>query len=254
VSGPPPSVFKDHFSANAASYARYRPDYPPELFAYLAGLAPSHRRAWDCATGNGQAALGLAEHFTEVVATDASSKQLAEAAPHARVTYRAAPAEDSGLPEACFDLVTAAQAAHWFDRPRFWREARRVLVPDGIVAVWCYELFRSTPEIDRVIDRLYHDVVGPHWPPERRLTEDGFRSLDFPFPEIPPPEFQMEKRWTLAELQGYLTTWSAARRYREARGGDPVDEVREDLARAWGPPEEARSICWEIGMRVGRST
>jgi SAM-dependent methyltransferase len=248
-----PSSFPDHFSANAASYARYRPDYPPKLFSYLSGLAPARRRAWDCATGNGQAALGLAAHFDEVVATDASAKQLAEAAPHPRVTYRVAPAEDSGLPEGSFDLVTAAQAAHWFDRPRFWREVRRVLVPGGVVAVWCYALFRSTPEIDRVIDRLYRDVVGPYWPPERRLTEDRFRSLDFPFPEIAPPAFRMEKRWTLAELEGYLTTWSAARRYREARGGDPVDEVRQDLTRAWGSPAAARNIRWEIGMRVGRS-
>ncbi len=162
-----PPTFADHFSAASADYARYRPDYPDRLFAYLADRAPGRRRAWDCATGNGQAARGLARHFAEVIATDASAQQIASAPPHRRVSYRVAPAEDSGLPDESVELITVAQALHWFDRPRFWPEARRVLVPRGVIAVWCYDLLSIDAEVDAVVGRLYRDVVGPYWPPER---------------------------------------------------------------------------------------
>jgi ubiquinone/menaquinone biosynthesis C-methylase UbiE len=249
MSGSP--TFPDHFSAAAAEYARRRPDYPRRLFAYLAGLAPARRRAWDCATGSGQAALGLARHFAEVVATDASERQIACARPHRRVRYRVAAAEESGIEPESVDLVTAAQAVHWFGQERFWREARRVLVPGGVIAIWCYDLLRVGQEVDAVIRRLYR-IVGRYWPPERAVVERGYRSLDFPFAEEAAAPFRMEKRWSLEHLLGYLGTWSAARRYSEAVGKDPIGLVREDLARAWGSPGRVRRVFWDLDLRVGR--
>jgi SAM-dependent methyltransferase len=251
----PSLTFPDHFSASSSDYARYRPDYPDSLFAYLADLAAQRRRAWDCATGSGQAALGLSRHFEEVIATDASERQIANARPRRRVRYRVAAAEDSGLDAESIDLVTVAQAVHWFDLGRFWREVRRVLVPGGgVVAVWCYDLVSVDAEVDRVVDRLYRVVVGPYWPPERALVEAGYGTIEFPFAEQTPPAFRMEKRWALDDFAGYLRTWSAAKRYREAVGGDPIDVVRADLLRAWGVPGRVRRIFWTLALRVGRKT
>ena len=179
--------FKDHFSAHASAYARYRPRYPEALFAYLASLCPAHDLAWDCATGNGQAARSLTEHFARVVATDASADQLAHAAPHEQITYHVAPAAQSPLASHSADLVTVAQALHWLDLDAFYAEVRRVLKPGGVLAVWTYGLLRINPAVDAVIQRLYTDIVGAYWPPERRHVEDGYRALAFPFDAIEPP-------------------------------------------------------------------
>ena len=244
--------FEDHFSRQSADYARYRPDYPAALFEFLAALAPDRRRAWDCATGNGQAALGLAGHFETVVATDASVRQIREAAGRAGVHYAVSSAEESPLPDASVGLVAVAQALHWFDRPRFWREVRRVLVRGGAVAVWSYNTFHVTPAVEAVLDRYYKEIVGPYWPPGRSIVEQGYGALEFPFAEETPPGFLLEKRWDLAALLGYLQTWSASQRYREANGSDPVLLVRGDLAEAWGPPERIRPFRWDLDLRVGR--
>jgi SAM-dependent methyltransferase len=149
--------------------------------------------------------------------------------------------------------VTVAQALHWFDRARFWEEARRVLVPGGVIAVWAYHDFRVGAEVDAVVDRFYHDIVGPYWPPERALVERGYRDLEFPFAAESPPAFRLEKRWDLAALCGYLTTWSATERYEKAVGRDPLTLVHDDLARAWGPSDRVRAVRWDLDLRVGRS-
>ncbi len=243
--------FPDHFSSVAASYARFRPDYPPALFAWVAGLPARRRRAWDCGTGNGQAAHGLAAWFREVVATDPSREQLARARPHPGVVFRPGRAEASGLPAASVDLVAAAQAAHWFDPAGFAAEVRRVLAPGGAVAVWVYERVRVDAAVDRVVDRYYHDVVGPFWPPQRRRVEAGYQDLPFPFREVPAPPFEIRVRWTFARFAGYLATWSAARRWSEAHGGDPVDAVRDELLAAWGGAERVRRASWRLRVRAG---
>lgn len=245
--------FADHFSGHASEYARYRPDYPKELFRYLAELSPSRRRAWDCATGNGQAAAGLARHFEEVFASDGSVRQIESAVPHPRVRYRVAPAEDSGLEERSVDLVTVAQALHWFDLERFWKEVARVLVPEGVVAAWCYDLLVVGPDVDPLLSHLYRDIVGPYWPRERGIVEHGYGALAFPFREIDPPRFQIEKRWTLPELEGYLRTWSATRRFFEATGEDPVARIERELAGVWGPATSARTVRWKLDLRVGQT-
>lgn len=242
--------FKDHFSRDSSAYAAWRPRYPRELFAWLASAAPGRSLAWDAGTGNGQAAVALAEYFARVVATDPSASQLANAAPHPRVEYRQA-AEAAGLDSSSADLVTVAQALHWFDRDRFWVEARRVLRPGGVVAVWCYELQRITPEVDRVVEEFYHETVGPYWTPERRLVEQGYRTVEFPFQEFEVPVFAMAADWSVEQELGYLGTWSAVNRMRDQTGQDPVAMVAPLLRTAW--PDGARlRVEWPLSVRAGR--
>ncbi len=247
-------TFKDYFSDRAAEYAQFRPRYPAALFRALAELAPGRRLAWDCGTGNGQAAVGLAAHFDRVVATDASAQQLAYAEPHPRVTYEPSLETRSGLGTATVDLVTAAQALHWFDVEAFFAEVRRVLRPGGVVAVWCYDLARIDAEIDALIDRLAHETVGPHWAPERRHVRAGYSDLPFPFEERPFPQCTMERELTLDQLAGYLDTWSAVRRYREAVGSDPLPALIAAIAPLWGDPNAPRTLVWPVKGRVGRLT
>jgi SAM-dependent methyltransferase len=187
-----------------------------------------------------------------VVATDASEKQIAQAPPRSGMTYSVALAEESGLQTETVDLVTVAQALHWFDLPRFYAEVRRVLTPGGVIAAWSYQLASVDPRVDRVIRHFHGDVVGAYWPPERALVERGYASLSFPFEEISPPPFLMEETWDLAQLVGYLSTWSAAQRYREKTRGDPIERVRPDLERAWGDPERPRVVRWPLSLRAGR--
>ena len=245
-------MFKDHFSEHAGDYARYRPDYPDALFGYLAGAAPGRRLAWDCATGSGQAAARLAAHFPVVIATDAAFAQVANAEMHPRVAYAVAYAEAAPLEPGSVDLVTVAQALHWFDTPAFYAEVRRVTKPGGACAAWGYGLMRIDPAIDAIVDHLYAEILGPYWPPERAHLDAGYRTLGFPFPELPVPPFSMEANWPLVRLLGYLVTWSAVKRYAEARGSDPLAPITNELARAWGSADTPRRIRWPLYLRLGR--
>ncbi|RMF62495.1 MAG: class I SAM-dependent methyltransferase [Calditrichaeota bacterium] len=243
--------FKDHFSGHADQYARFRPTYPKSLFAFLAEISPGTRRAWDCATGNGQAAQALAELFEDVVATDASKEQLANAAPHRGLHYVVAQAEQTPLQDHTVDLVTVAQAAHWFHFDAFYREVRRVLTPGGILGLWGYDLLHITPEIDRLVRELY-EQVDAFWPPERKWPEEHYTTLPFPFQELDHPAFEMESQWTLGQLLGYLNTWSATQRFIAADGVNPVDPMVPRLEAAWGEPERVRMASWPLFLRIGR--
>ena len=243
-------TFKDHFSKQAADYAKFRPRYPQQLFDYLGSIAAGRPLAWDCGTGNGQAAVGLASVFDHVIATDASEKQIANSEPHERVEYRVAPAENSGIAPRTVDLIMVAQALHWFDLDRFYAEARRVLKPNGVLASSAYNLLHIEPPTDAVVNRYYYDVVGPFWPAERKLVEQ-FAHLPFPFPKIDPPEFEMTAQWDLDQLVGYLRTWSSTRRFIAAKGNDPLEQIIDELRAAWGNPEQTREVIWPLTLRVG---
>lgn len=245
-------AFQDHFSTRAELYARARPTYPAALFTDLAVLAPATGSVWDCGTGNGQAAVGLAACFGRVIATDPSTAQLAQAERHPRVEYRVASEAASGLPAASVDLVTAAQAAHWFDQARFHAEVRRVLRPGGMLAIWCYSLCEVAPGIDRTLSRFYRETVGPYWPAGRAHVEDGYRSLSFPFEEAPFPVHVMERQWSLEEFGAYLGSWSAVERFQRANGSDPVAPLLTALAPAWGA--DPRRVRWPLTGRLGRVT
>ena len=246
-------TFKDHFSKQAADYAIFRPCYPQELFDYLGSIASSRQLAWDCGTGSGQAAVGLALVFDRVIATDASEKQFANAEPHERVEYRVAPAENSRVESGTVDLIVVAQALHWFDLDRFYAEARRVLKSDGVLAASAYNLLHINPVIDEVVNRYYYEVVGPFWPQERKLVEQ-FDNLPFPFHEIDPPKFEMTAQWNLDHLVGYLRTWSSTQRFMAAKGSDPLKQIMSELRAAWGTPEQTRNVIWRLTLRIGRKT
>lgn len=245
-------TFKDHFSTAAGDYARFRPGYPDALFAWLAERAPARRRAWDCATGNGQAAHGLAGRFDQVVASDASASQLARATADPRIAYVVCVSEVTPFAGRCFDAVLIAQALHWLDLDRFYREVRRVARPGCVLAACSYTLAGVEPAVDEVVMALYDRVLGPYWPVERHHVERGYRDLSFPFPPLAPPPLELCRDWTLAELTGYLGTWSATRRYRVATGRDPVAAVAGDLAAAWGNPECRRRVRWPLNVIAGR--
>jgi SAM-dependent methyltransferase len=244
--------FKDYFSKQAPAYTRYRPHYPAAIFEYLATLTVDHHLAWDCATGSGQAALGLANYFEKIIATDASDKQIAHATAHDRITYMVAPAEKTDIASGSVDLIVVAQALHWFDLDTFYAEVRRVSKSGGVLAVWSYSLLRITPALDRLVDAFYTDVIGPFWPAERKFVDDKYRSIIFPFQELSTPSFQMEVRWDVDQLIGYLRTWSAVQRFKEKHTTDPVEAFAQDLNREWGRPGEKKGIHWPINMRVGR--
>ena len=243
-------AFKDHFSGHASSYARYRPDYPAELFEYLATLTPRHEVALDCATGSGQAAAGLAKHFSCVVATDGSVAQLRSAQAHPHVAYLANLAEQPALQDSSVDLAAAAQAAHWFDHARFHPEMHRVLRPDGVLALWTYGLAFVAPAIDAVVRHYYDEIVGPYWPPERRHVENAYRDLPFPWRELSAPQFQLRLDWDLDDFVGYVGTWSATQRYTKVSATDPLPALRAEIAPLWGAG--TRPVVWPLHLRIGR--
>lgn len=244
--------FHDHFSRSADVYARFRPTYPDALYATLAGLVDERRLAWDCATGNGQAAVGLARHFDRVLATDASPEQLARAVSHHNVNYALAFAERLPVTDHVIDLVTVAAGVHWFDLERFYAEVHRVLRPRGVIAVWSYYTFECEDAIQSVVDRLADEIVAPYWPEPMRLNRARYAGLPFPFMELETPRFYSEIGWTLDEVLGFIDTWSATKGYFDAHGRHPVERVIDELREAWGEPRRRVSVRWPLHMRVGR--
>ena len=243
----------DHFGKVSASYAEHRPTYPAGLFSWLAEECASHVMAWDCGAGNGQASIALANHFDKVIATDLSDSQIANAKAFARVDYRVAPAEASGLPSSSADIVTIAQALHWVDLEKFYSEVRRVLKPNGLIAAWSYGMIVVTNDATNdCLQHFYHHVIGPYWPPERHHVETGYRDLAFPFERIKTPQLSMNVEWTLNQLLGYLRSWSASARYHAATGIDAVDELSHQLITTLPTAEEFIEVQWPLSILAGR--
>ena len=246
-------AFKDHFSGHADIYREARPTYPPALFEWLAQQAPDRELAWDCACGNGQATVALAAHFARVIGTDPSAAQVGNAQTLANIEYRIEPAEQATLRDSSVSLVTVAQALHWIDLERFYAEARRVLKPRGVIAAWTYaDCSSGDAAIDRIKDRLFNDLTGPYWPPERVHVEAAYRTLAFPFDEIAAPAFVMSAHWNVDHLLAYFRSWSATQRYIKARGDDPVSIIELDLRAAWGDAAQRRDVRWQFHLRAGR--
>lgn len=246
--------FEDHWSTQADQYASFRPQYPPELFAYLASLPPQRELVWDCGSGSGQAAQGLAKFFNHVFATDGSADQIAQAAPHAHIEYRVTRAEDVDLPSHSVDMITSAQAVHWFDLDSFYALVRRVAKPDGAIAVWMYHLPVISPEIDPVVESFYTNILAGFWPDRFHYLEARYQTLPFPFEEIETPAFEMRASWRLDQLAGFLDTWSAVCRFRSERGRHPLQILWPELAGAWGQPDQPRLIRWPLYLRAGKLT
>ena len=244
--------FEDHFSEQAREYASNRPLYPGELFAHLATISPGRQLAWDCGTGNGQAARELARHFNRVIATDASSDQIAQAVAHERIEYRVERAEEVSLEPHSVDLITVAMAVHWFDLEPFYQVVRRVVRPDGVIAVWMHHLPVINPSIDQILQHYYANVLAGYWPERFHFLAEYYRTLPFPFDELKPPEIKMQADWELGQLIGFLDSWSATRRYQKERGQNPLSIIWQSLFEAWGEPTRRRTIRWPLYFRVGQ--
>ncbi len=244
--------FKDHFSTRSSDYAAYRPTYPATLAELLAESAPGRETAVDCGCGAGQLSVLLAEQFEQVIALDASAPQLEHAKPHERVIYRQSRAEQTGMGDASADLVTVAQAAHWFDLDPFYTEVRRILRPGGVIALVTYGVMVADGHVGNVISHFYYDRLGGFWPPERRHVEAGYQTLAFPFEEFASPALAMEVSWNVDDLIGYVDTWSAVRNLEKASGREPFDTFVSELRSAWGDPDERRRIRWPLSVRAGR--
>lgn len=240
------------FDAGGQAYAQFRPTYPPALADHLAALAPDRRLAVDVGCGNGQLTGDLARHFTRVIGVDPSRDQLANAAPREGVAYLCAPAEHLPADVQGADLVCAAQAAHWFDLPAFYAEVRRIAAPDAVLALVSYGVPTLEPALDARFQAFYRDEIGPYWPPERKLVDEGYAGIDFPFQELATPAMAIRVEWDLDALLGYLSTWSAVRRVREAGPTDILQAYTRDLRAAWGDPAARRAVAWPINMRIGR--
>ncbi len=244
--------FVDCSHEEAADYRESRPRYPAALADHLAAMCVSRDLALDSATGNGQAAGLLAPHFKRIVATDASPAQIANASRHRNVNYIIAHAEAAPLRDSSVDLVTVAVAIHWFELDRFYREVQRVVRPGGVLACWAYHLPTVSPEVDEVVGRFYAQTLRDYWSSRVRYVEEGYRSLPFPYERIETPPFQLLQKWTLGRFSKYISTWSGAAEYRARLGKESLEEIREDLASAWGEPNLDREVTWDLHMRVGR--
>jgi ubiquinone/menaquinone biosynthesis C-methylase UbiE len=242
---------RDNFSEIANAYSKYRPHYPVSLYHFIYRHVYHFDTAWDCGTGNGQVAAALAEHFTQVYATDLSEQQLANAIQKDNIFYKTSRAEKTDFGDNSFDLITVGQAIHWFDFEAFYKEVNRVARPDAIIAAWTYSLIRADPETNAVIDNFYTNIIGPYWDPERKYIDEAYTTIPFPFEELPAPELEITDEWTLQHLLGYLDSWSAVQHYKEKNDSNPIDQIRPALAANWDEGEY-RKVSFPIHMRIGR--
>lgn len=241
---------KDNFSSCSDLYAKYRPLYPNELYKWLLVQVKEKKYAWDCGTGSRQVAAELSKYFEKVFASDISESQLAEAIKRANIEYSVQPAESSNFSNCQFDLITVAQAIHWFDFEKFYKEVRRTLKPDGTVAIIGYGLIKINPALDAIIQDFYKNIVGRYWDAERKYIDELYTTIPFPFKEIPSPVFTIEDDWTFDHLLGYFSTWSAVKNYIKHRNEDPIQLIRGKLRSVWGN-ERVMKISFPIFLRVG---
>jgi SAM-dependent methyltransferase len=222
------------------------------LFEYLAGLGERRNSAWDCATGNGQAALGLADHFERVIATDQSLQQISEAARHPRIEYHVALAEDSHLPDRSMDLVTVASAIHWFDLDAFYRELSRVLMPGGVAAAWTYHVAHVESNLSEPLWAFYRDVVSSYFPRQGTdLVDKKYAGIHLPGRPVPVPQFWMEADWNCAEVLAFVRSWSGTQAYMTQHGTDPTDSLHHALDRVFTSEHTRHYLRWPLYLRVG---
>ncbi len=244
--------FKDYFSTQAKEYSKYRPKYPDELFSFLSSLVSEHNTAWDCATGNGQAAVGLVPYFNKIIATDPSSSQIEHAEQNPKIEYRIATAENSGLETNSIDLLTVATAIHWIDTAKFYPEAKRIIKNGGVLAVWTYTESSIDAEIDLVYNKLYKDILSEYWPVENKKAWNFDDSVQLPFERIDSPEFEINLKWDLDDYLNYLSTWSSTQQYIKKTGIDPVQSLYNDFLKAWRDKTIKRNMKKIIKLKASR--
>lgn len=243
--------FQDNFSRQAEIYAKARPTYPDELFDYLASLCSEHKVCWDCATGNGQAAVSLSRYFNRIIATDASAEQIKNAVLKPNIEYWVTTSEESGLPSHSVDLITVATAAHWFNHEQFYKEVRRIAKPDGIIAVWAYSEVMVSPEIDKVMEWFMYDFLADYWPPGRWYIRDSYKSLPFPFKMINSPQFYCRFNWSKEHWLNYIRSWSSYNNYVKKHSGDPLQILAPALNPLW-PDTDIKEVVWRLHLKCAR--
>jgi len=246
------SHFKDHFSQFAKTYAKGRLNYPPELFGYISSLTEEHELAWDCGTGNGQAAIGLKEYYKKIVATDPSVQQIENCTPDPKITYLVEPAEESSLSTGSVDLITVGVALHWFNFDLFFPEVKRVLKKGGIIAAWAYFLPNISSSIDHILKQFTEGPLGDFWKPEIKLIHEDYKTIPFPFEEIKTPDFVIQKKMNLDQFIEHMYTWSAVQFYIKEKNSDPVELIYKELSAAWDDSKEEKGIIWKMPLRVGK--
>lgn len=242
---------KDNFSDQSDFYAKFRPTLPIELFDYIIELTPERELVWDCGTGNGQSAYILSNFFKQVKATDISENQLKNAVQKSNIHYSKQPAEQTDFEDGSFDLIMVSQAVHWFDFDRFFKESKRVMKPDGIIAVAGYDLPRLSPEINELIQRLYKEILAGFWDDERQHIDNHYQNIPFPFEEIKIPDFHIHDEWKPEHLQGYLNSWSGLRHFIREKNYNPLDEMQSEFENAWGK-NETHKVIFPVFSRIGR--
>lgn len=241
---------KDNFTSIAEQYLRFRPHYPDALIDFVVSFVPEKKTALDVATGNGQVAEKLAKYFDVVYAIDISARQLENAIVKSNIIYNASPAEKTDFEAAQFDLITVAQAVHWFDFDGFYKEIYRILKPAGIFAVMGYGFFSTNPDSDKILHDYYYNIVGPYWDAERQYLDENYQTIPFPFEEISTEKFYNKFQWTFEQLTGYLETWSATQHYKKANQVNPIDLIREKLRQSW--EDGNKEVNFPLLLRIGK--
>lgn len=247
------TTFKDNFSKQSQVYSLYRPTYPVELFEYLNSLTEQHQLAWDCGTGNGQSAISLARYYETVYATDPSDQQINNAMPHSNIIYKVEKAEQCGLNDSVADLVTIAQALHWFEFNTFYAEVKRVLKPNGIIAAWAYGVPSISPEIDSLVNYFHDHVVGEFWQRENKLIDKEYATIPFPFAPLTTPVFTIQKNMSFSGLMGLINSWSAVQRYIDIKGANPAVQFGQELTKQWGNTEDQKPATWKLILKLGQN-
>lgn len=242
---------KDNFSKQSESYSKFRPSYPNEIYDFIYEQLENREHAWDCGTGNGQVAIELAKYFKKVIATDISSNQIKNATKKTNIEYQLCQAEHASFPKNHFDLITVAQAIHWFDFDAFYKVVNHSLKPRGLLALITYNLLKIDPEIDAIIQYLYKDILGDYWDPERKYVDEAYKNIPFPFEEIQTPKFSQTYTWGLDKLIGYLNTWSAVQHYIQRTGENPVDKIKSKLEKSWYE-ETKKKVFFPMFLKLGR--
>lgn len=242
----------NHFSQIAGEYQKFRPDYPSELFQYLAMLCDEHNNAWDVATGTGQSAYKLAQHFDRVFASDISAKQIEHAKQKSNINYFVGSAEDAKLPDNSLDIITVSQALHWLDIDQFFQQVERVLRPGGILAVWSYQLFEVNSHLDSIIHKLYNETLDGHWSQRRLMLDNNFADVEFPYPKIEAQAFKMEQTWSFDHVKGYLNTWAGVQNYIQKEQASPLEGIEEQLRFAWCDTNHLKKVAWPLHLIVCR--
>lgn len=246
--------FKDHFSSQSRDYAKYRPTYPVELFRDLADISPSCNYALDVATGNGQAAAGLLKYFNVVIAFDASKNQIAHVNKGYQIKYMVAIAEQIPVRDSSIDLITCAQAVHWFNWELFNNETSRILNKEGIIAIWGYGLPQVNKTIDEIIWNYYSNIVGKFWAKERTYVENEYNQIPFPFKLLKSHDYLINLSWRFENLIGFLNSWSATRSYINTLQKNPIQEIKNELSNAWFSGDEIKNIIWPLFVKFGKLT